>query len=225
MKHTFLSLTNADLGLDSWHIAGVVYGPGLVCTRCLHPANSAVVVASPHRLDLLGKNCAEAYQPKPWLAAMDTRKFFIDQEDFAVDESLPCDTRKHFRAAALYHQVFPEHTYILDMLVRFRNHEPLTAKFRSDIEWFIDSLGDYQDWLARRDQLSRLRMLLRLGDGLGKKEKLIKGLIDLVKDKGLTSKQNAMVWAIQNDHGEALLPFSYQFLSHWPPVNGVVNLD
>lgn len=225
MEHTFLSLTNADLGLDSWHICGVVYGPGLVCTRCLHPANLAVVVAGPHRLDLLGESCAEAYQPKPWLAAMTTRKFFIEKSDFAIDEGLSPEMRKHFRAAALYHQVFPEHTYMLEMLIRFRNHEPLTDQFRSDIEWFIECLGDYQDWLVRRDQLSRLRMLLRLGDGLGKNEKLIKGLIDLVQDKGLTTKQNAMVWAIQNDYGEALLPFSYQFLSHWPPENGVISLD
>jgi hypothetical protein len=203
----------------------VVYGPGLVCTRCLHPINLAVVVPGPHRLDLLGETCAEAYQPQPWLDAMATRKFFIEKGDFAVDESLSPEMRKHFRVAALYNQIFSEETFMLDMLVRFRNHEALTDQFRSDIEWFIECLGEYKGWLVRRDQLSRLRMLLRLGDGLGKNEKLIKGLIDLVQDKGLTSKQNAMVWAIQNDHDEELLPFSYQFLSQWPPENGVISLD
>jgi hypothetical protein len=224
--NTFLSLTNADLGLHSQQIQGVVYAPGLVCTRCLHPGNQAVVVSNWRRLDLLGENCVEDESPKPWLKSLATAKYFTSLSDIIIDRALPLRDRKHFRSAALYNQIYPRQDFAANILARYRRGELISGGQFDENLTVAELLGEPNDLLAQRDQLTRLAMLARLGEQLGNRvASKVSGLSDVVRKQGLTSKQNQMVWAIQNDYSEEMLPYTYQFLSHWPPKNGIISLD
>jgi hypothetical protein len=185
-----------------------------------------VVVSNWRRLDLLGENCVEDESPKPWLKSLATAKYFTSLSDIIIDRALPLRDRKHFRSAALYNQIYPRQDFAANILARYRRGELISGGQFDENLTVAELLGEPNDLLAQRDQLTRLAMLARLGEQLGNRvASKVSGLSDVVRKQGLTSKQNQMVWAIQNDYSEEMLPYTYQFLSHWPPKNGIISLD
>jgi hypothetical protein len=225
--NTFLSLTNADLGLHSQQIQGVVYAPGLVCTRCLEPLNLGIVARDYGHLQLLGENCAEKFAPKRWIKQMESKKYFIKKSDFATDQDLSRSHRKYFRAAALNCQIDLDDVLIKRFLSSYRTGQWSPCFTMKEVIFYIKALGDLPLLLDRRDQISRMEVLIRLGMLLGRKLETITELIEKVRRGywGLSIQNQQLVVATQNDFYGQLGEYTYQFLSHWPPKNGIISLD
>ena len=223
-EHTFLALTNTDLGLSSPTIQGAIYAPGLVCTHCQYPLNLGMVVNTEAGLELLGQTCAASHQPKPWVQAIKNKKYYQSRHEVFQDAKLPVDQRVYFRAAALYRQIHPEELLSRLMLLPFLKDEEITPELRRDISRMVRPIGKLKDLLSRRDQMFRLQLLAELGDQLESQKGKIAGLITVNILRGLTRKQNSMVLAIQHKYGEHLLPFSQKLLAAWPPVYGSITL-
>jgi len=223
-EHTFIALTNADLGFSSPTILGAVYAPGLVCTHCQHPLNLGIVANTETGLELLGQTCAASHQPKLWVKALLSKKYYLSKFEVDQDAKLPVGQRVYFRAAALYRQIHPEEFFARLMLLPFLKDEEITPELRHDISRMVSPIGKLKDLLSRRDQLFRLQLLIELDDQLENQKAKIAGLIEVTRLRGLTSKQNAMVVAIQSKYGENLLLFSQKLLAAWPPAHGSITL-
>ena len=223
-EHTFLALTNADLGLSSLTILGAVYAPGLVCTNCQHPLNFGMVVNTQTGLALLGQTCAVNHQPKLWVKALQSKKYYLSKFEVDQDAKLPVSQQVYFRAATLYRQMHPEEFFARLMLLPFFKDEEVTPELCHDISRMVRPIGKLKDLLSRRDQLFRLQLLIELGDQLENQKAKIAGLLKVTLLNGLTKKQNAMVVAIQHEYGENLMPFSQKLLAAWPPAYGSITL-
>ena len=217
----FLGLTNQDLGFVSNDIQGVVYGPGLVCMRCKVDLSTGVVVERGQILELLGQDCAFGYAPGKWLNAMDIGKYYLSHQQLLADQALKPGLRSALRGLELRLQLEPGNKFVCGMRNMLMDGKTLSEEQVSAVERNIAEMGGLKAMLGARDQLRRLSILGSLQALSPEDEGKVSSLMSrLLRPEYLSTKQDRMIFALQDKYSTEVLAYTSQLLYTWPPVGG-----
>ena len=217
----FLGLTNQDLGFVSNDIQGVVYGPGLVCMRCKVDLSTGVVVERGQILELLGQDCAFGYAPGKWLNAMDIGKYYLSHQQLLADQALKPGLRSALRGLELRLQLEPGNKFVCGMRNMLMDGKTLSEEQVSAVERNIAEMGGLKAMLGARDQLRRLSILGSLKTLSPEDEGKVSSLMGrLLRPEYLSTKQDRMIYALQEKYSNEVLAYTSQLLCTWPPIGG-----
>lgn len=225
-KHTFLALTNDDLGLSSPEILGAVYAPGLVCTSCLKPLAAGIVVDYLGFWGLLDGICANKKRPGKWLTAIRNKRYFLNKTDCDDDAKLSPTLRIYLRGMLVFAQLFPGKVDAQALLepLRTKNADVTRDQLWEISKWFY-FCGKPKDLLARRDLVWQLRLLADLNTLSGDDRAFVTRTLETGRDFDPNQATNNMLIALQHKYCGGLLTFSRKLLEAWPPQHGSITIE
>lgn len=206
--------------------AGLIYGPGLVCSSCGLTLKLGFVAHNVHSSGVYGRECLGEAAISPWCSLMQRARYYLNPWCFDHEEDLKSTERKYLRGLSLLTQVQPWGSFAKAMFARMLDDYALSERQLETVKKMIAEQGGLDTLLNRRDDIRRLSMLakIRVADREDAEDlRKVESLLRQVWKKPLSEAQRRMITAIEEHHYGARSQVTDKLIQQWPLEDGKVD--
>jgi hypothetical protein len=209
--------------LPEMSIEGIVYSPGLVCTYCNTSLKLGFVVRNNLDTNIYGGECLKHEGVAQWRLLASRVRYYQMYDHFRFEEDLNSAQKGLMRRLSLLTQVMPWAKFPQAMLAHMLNQQAMNAKQAEVIKRMTEEQGGLDVLLRWRDALRRLSLLVRsheFGSANLEEKKKTFSLFQQGQRKPLSTAQERLLYALEENRLEARIQLSRTVLEQWPFENG-----